>query len=205
LFDHKVELELVLGLVEVVLAAVDDTGAECTAWNFTDFTSASGVLIGNGGGILILDCLFVKEEESSLAGLVGVDVGHAVVVLVVNIVDAESTEESGDVLDELDGLLPGADIGIDFVEKVSDTLGRVFQTAFSVVAIGFVSAVLVVVSVPGAVPSSGEGTLITGVLVAVLNSWLNSVSGRGWFWLFWLGFGFLSSWCLGWYIDWWWW
>jgi len=178
LFDHKVELELVLGLVEVVLAAVDDTGAECTAWNFTDLTSAPCVLVGNGGGILILDCLFIKEEESSLARLVGVDVGHAVIALVVNVVDAESAEESGDVFDELDGLLPGADIGVDFVKEVSDTLGRVFQTAFAVVAIGFVSAVLVVVSVPGTVPSSGEGTLITGVLIAVLNSWLNSVSGR---------------------------
>ena len=165
--------------MEVVLATVDDTGAESAARDLPDLTSTSGVLVSDGGGVLLLKWLLSEsEEETALVRFVGIDGGHAIVALVVGVVHAESAKEPGDVRDQLDGLLPGADVGVDLVEEVSDALGGVLQTALAVLAISLVSAVVVVVAVPRAVPGSGEGTLVTGVLAAMLNGWLDGVSGR---------------------------
>lgn len=134
-----VELELVLGLVEVEFSTWDISGAELAGWNFTyisnNITSFT-ILWKSGGvkGLRVVSKLGINVHRA-LTTLVLIDVVLALVTTAALDLNTQLGEESSDISHELDGLLPGADILIDLVEQVLKTTTGVLQGTFAIVAI----------------------------------------------------------------------
>jgi len=133
-----VELELVLGLVEVELSTWDISGAELAGWDFTYITSvtSSTILWKCSGvkGLGVVSKLGINVHRA-LTTLVLIDVVLALVTTAALDLDTQLGEESSDILHELDGFLPGADILVDLVEQVLKTTTGILQSTFAIVAI----------------------------------------------------------------------
>ena len=116
-----VEFHLVLGLVEVVLVAWDDTGGKLASRNLTDISSFA-VLFRQDLGVVLLRVVSEVDggDDRALEGVVAVDVSFAFVVEFSIPVLTELGKETSNVLHELDSLLPGADVLVDTVEQVAD-------------------------------------------------------------------------------------
>jgi len=132
-----VELELVLGLVEVEFSTWDISGAELAGWNFTYISVTSFTILWKSGGVKglrVVSKLGINVHRA-LTTLVLIDVVLALVTTAALDLNTQLGEESSDISHELDGLLPGADILIDLVEQVLKTTTGVLQGTFAIVAI----------------------------------------------------------------------
>jgi hypothetical protein len=133
-----VELELVLGLVEIELSTWDISGAELAGWDFTYITSVTSftILWKSSGvkGLGVVGKLGINVHRA-LTTLVLIDIVLALVTTAALDLDTQLGEESSDILHELDGLLPGADILVDLVEQVLKTTTGILQSTFAIVAI----------------------------------------------------------------------
>jgi len=121
LFDQMVEFHLVLGLVEVVLVAWDDTGGNLAGRNFTDIASFA-ILLRQDLGVVLLRVVseFDGSVNRALERVVVVDISLAFVVEFSVPVLTELGKETSNVLHELNSLLPSADVLVDAVKHVAD-------------------------------------------------------------------------------------
>lgn len=116
-----VEFHLVLGLVEVVLVAWDDTGGNLAGRNFTDIASFA-ILLRQDLGVVLLRVVseFDGSVNRALERVVVVDISLAFVVEFSVPVLTELGKETSNVLHELNSLLPSANVLVDAVKHVAD-------------------------------------------------------------------------------------
>lgn len=169
-----VELELVLGLVEVEFATWNVTGAELAGWDLADISLTSFTILWKSIGEIVLGIVSELDinVHGALTALVLVDVVLALITTAALDLDTQLSEESGDILHELDCLLPGTDVLVDLVEQVVQATTRELQTAFSIATIVGVFIAIVVELIPWAVESSLQGTGVGSVMAGVLDWWL---------------------------------
>lgn len=165
--------------MEVDERAVNVTGADCTAGNFSNVGSASSIVIVvviviglEKDGLVILGQIVVEHWVEIKGSGATVVLGQVLVTFHVPFsldFDAKFDEESVDFFLERRCFFPEADVFVDLVEEVVQAAADVFQVTLATLAIAAVGAATVSVFIPRAVSLVFHWTRVSDVSVVFGN------------------------------------